>query len=117
MGGDTFDVDEISGEGMVLGRDGMLMAQRTERTANYDAFFTRLQRIADKHDPGLAGLVDDLKAQVVLGTGADDQEVATLIADIVKEAPSTKTAILDLFLRPEVIIAAGDTTRFVLGRL
>lgn len=121
-GGDNIKVGDISGSsGVAIGRGASAKVSTTQQSqdayVDYDAMFERLEKIVKEQDPSLLGKMNDLQSQVALGAGANDKVVAGLIDDLTKELPDTKTAILVLFHNPDVSIAAGDLTQFVLGRL
>ena len=105
---------------MAIGHDAsahVSTTQQSERAVDYEELFAGLQELVAEEAPTLSGKVDDLKAQVALGRGADDEEVADLIQVIVEEAPGTKMDVLFLFIHPEVSVNAGPVTLYKLKRL
>ncbi|MFN2210185.1 MAG: caspase family protein [Candidatus Promineifilaceae bacterium] len=84
---------------------------------DYNALFAPLAAQINNLGSGIDEKLNELKAQVMLGPGADDEIVAGLIDDLVREAPAAKGAVLNLFTRPEISVLAGPVARFVLQRL
>lgn len=122
VGGDKITVGSISGDSsVVIGRGSSQVVTKIEQgggsDAKLDALFSPLAALAAAQDPALTGKVNELKAQVSLGSSADDDAVANLIFDITGAAPDTKATIVALFSLPQVSKAAGPATNFVLGRL
>ena len=104
---------------MAIGRDASANVSITQqsqrgRGADFDALFDGLKRIVYEQDPQQIDKVEALQEQVALGAGADDEEVAGLIHEIVKEVPDAKKAIKKLFARSEVSRSAGPATQFAL---
>jgi hypothetical protein len=70
----------------------------------------------DQMDPAIEN-VQTLQVEVEKGPGASDPQIAALLQIIVEMVPAAAKAVLELFGHPEVRVAAGDVTQFVLGRI
>lgn len=121
VGGDKIAVGNISGSsGIAIGR-GATASVTTAVSGDSDAamaqLFAPLQALVAQQNPAFSGKVNELKAQVAAGSGADDNQMAGLVADIADGVPAAKTALATLFNNPTVVAAVGPATRFIVGRL
>ena len=120
VGGDKIGVGNISGsQGMAIGRGASanVSIQRGGGGAQLAPLFAPLQSLVAGQSPETAGKVNALKSQVEMGSGADDNTVANLIQDIADAVPASKGTIVALFANPEASMAAGNNSKFVLGRI
>ncbi len=120
VGGDKISVGNISGsQGVAIGRgaSASVSIQQGGSGAQLAPLFAPLQSLVAGQAPEMAGKVNALKTQVEMGTGADDTTIANLIQDIVDAVPESKGTIVALFANPAVSMAAGNNSKFVLGRI
>ena len=121
VGGDKISVGDTSGsQGVAIGRGAsadVRIQHGAESAAQLDPLFAPLQAAVAGQAPGMVGKVNELKAQVEMGSGADDNTVANLIQDIADAVPTAKGTIVALFANPQVSTAAGNNSKFVLGRI
>lgn len=82
-----------------------------------DPLFALPAALAAAFDPTLVDKIDEIKAQVALGSGADDDALANLILDLAEAAPELRGMIVALFSLPQISTASGPATKFALGRL
>ncbi|MFN2278053.1 MAG: hypothetical protein ACK2UR_10620, partial [Candidatus Promineifilaceae bacterium] len=126
VSGDYISVGAISGsEGVAIGGGASAVVTRTSANmaaGNITQLFTPLLRAVfggaplDQINPAIEN-VQALQVEVEKGPGASDPQIATLLQIIVETVPAAGKAMLELFGHPEVSLAAGDVTRFVLGRI
>jgi len=126
VSGDYISVGAISGsEGVAIGGGTSAVVTRTSANmaaGNITQLFTPLLRAVfggaplDQINPAIEN-VQALQVEVEKGPGASDPQIATLLQIIIEMVPEAAKAVLELFDHPEVRMAAGDVTRFVLGRI
>ncbi len=120
VGGDKITVGNISGSsGVAIGRGASanVTTYQDKSAPDLAPLFAPLQTIVARQNPAFSSKVNQLKAQVELGSAAHDSQVAGLVADIAEGAPAAQPALTALFHNPLAAAAAGPTTRFVLSRL
>ena len=126
VSGDYISVGAISGsEGVAIGGGASAVVSRTNTimaAGSVTQLFTPLLRAVfgaaplDQMDPAIEN-VQTLQVEVEKGPGASDPQIAALLQIIVEMVPAAAKAVLELFGHPEVRVAAGDVTQFVLGRI
>jgi hypothetical protein len=119
--GDKIDANNISGSTVAMGRGSRVEAdvriQHGGGSTRLDPLFVPLQSLVAGQAPEMVGKVNALKTQVEMGSSADDTAVANLIQDIADAVPASKSVIVALFANPQVSMAAGNNSKFVLGRI
>lgn len=120
VAGDKISVGNISGSsGIAIGRgaSASVTTQQSSSQAKLAQLFAPLQALVAQQNPALSGKVNELKAQAAAASDADDNRVATLIADIAEGVPAAKPALAALFQNPALTAVAGPATQFSLSRL
>ncbi len=124
VSGDYISVGAISGsEGVAIGGGASAVVSRTNvvmAAGTITRLFTPLLRVVfgsaplDQVEPAIDN-IQALQVEVEKGPEASDPQIATLLQSIVEMVPAAGKALLELFGHPEVEMAAGDVTQFVLG--
>lgn len=120
VGGDQFNIGDISGTGIAIGRNARAQVTTGETGEDLDDLFApiflALRNAPPERREDAVKRAEELKTEAAKGKNADDSRMAKLLDGLVELVPGAVTAVLSTFATPVLAGIAGPVTKFVLDK-
>jgi hypothetical protein len=121
VGGDKITVGDISGTGIVIGRNASvsmsLGAQGPELDRLFTPVFAALQSVPSTNREAARRAAEALQAELAQGSRAEDSRVARLLDQLAVSAPQASQVAARAFASPPLAALVGPVTKFVLEKI